>query len=292
MTNKPFDKFNKRVFQELLSPFGQVFPEFGILGEGRRIDVFFAPYPGVVTDVSELGYLAEMTRQPALLEPFRSALLDKHVHECMMKLFMVFADLEREHPTVPVTGMPQLWILAAEVSDRLLNDFAEQPGNDLMEGLYPLRKGLGTTIVAISELPVVPETLWLRLLGKGVTQEMAISDLLMMPESDPKRGLTLDLLVSWGINMEVTEQFELEERRIIMALSQVYMEWKKQTEALGEARGEERAKRSAIEGLLRARFGGVDQELAAVVPRLMSLESDEYTRLLLNLSRSELLVLL
>jgi hypothetical protein len=58
MTNKPFDKFNKRVFQELLSPCGQVFPEFGILGEGRRIDVFFAPCPGVVTDVSELGYLA------------------------------------------------------------------------------------------------------------------------------------------------------------------------------------------------------------------------------------------
>jgi hypothetical protein len=76
-------------------------------------------------------------------------------------------------------------------------------------------------------LPVVPETLWLRLLGKGLTQEGAIADLLMMPESDPKRGLTLDLLVSWCINMEVTEQFELEERRVIMALSQVYMEWQK-----------------------------------------------------------------
>jgi hypothetical protein len=41
-----------------------------------------------------------------------------------------------------------------------------------------------------------------------------------------------------------------------------------------------------IEGLLRARFGDIDQELAGVIPRLMSLESDEYTRLLLNLSRS------
>jgi hypothetical protein len=217
--------------------------------------------------------------------------VDENVHDCMMKLFMVFADLQREHPTVPVTEKPQLWILAAEVSDRLLNDFAEPPGNNLMDGLYPFRKGWSTTIVAIDELPLVPETLWLRLLGKGRTQEMAISDLLMMPESDPKRGLTLDLLVSWRINMEVTEQVELEERRIIMALSQVYVEWEKQTEARGEARGLERAKRSAIEGLLRARFGEIDQELAGVIPRLMSLESDEYTRLLLNLSRSELLVL-
>jgi hypothetical protein len=70
----------------------------------------------------------------------------------------------------------------------LLNDFAEPPSSDLMEGLYPLRKGLGTTIVAINELPVVPETLWLRLVWKGGTQEMTIADLLMMPDSDPKCG--------------------------------------------------------------------------------------------------------
>jgi hypothetical protein len=42
--------------------------------------------------------------------------------------------------------------------------------------------------------------------------------------------------------MEVTEQFELEERRVIMALSQVYMEWQKQTEARGEVRGIEQEK--------------------------------------------------
>jgi hypothetical protein len=42
----------------------------------------------------------------------------------------------------------------------------------------------------------------------------------------------------------------------------------------------------SIEGLLLARFGEIDQELAGMIPRLMSLESDEYTRLLLNLSRS------
>jgi hypothetical protein len=43
-----------------------------------------------------------------------------------------------------------------------------------------------------------------------------------------------------------------------------------------------------IEGLLRARFGEIDQEIAGVIPRLMGLESDEYTRVLLNLSRSPL----
>jgi hypothetical protein len=76
----------------------------------------------------------------------------------------------------------------------LLNDFAESPGSNLMEGLYPLRKGLGTTIVAIKELPVVSETLWLRLLGNGVTKEMMIADLLLRPDSNPKRSKDDDII--------------------------------------------------------------------------------------------------
>jgi hypothetical protein len=293
MTTKPFDQFNKNLFRTLLSPFGKVLPNFAVPGEERAIDVFFVPNEGAMAAEEELGYLAEMSRRPALLEPFRGALLDQHVHECMLKLFMVFADLQRTHPTIDTTQSPHLWILAAEVSSRLLNDFLEPPETDLMEGIYPLRKGLHTTIVAIEELPVVPETLWLRLMGKGRTQDDAIADLLMMPESDTKRGVALDLLVSWRINMEILDQVELEERRILMALSQAYVEWEKQTEARGKAQGEvqgeERARREAIEGLLLARFGEIDGELAGVVPRLMALDGREYTRLLLNASRSELL---
>jgi hypothetical protein len=60
-------------------------------------------------------------------------------------------------------------------------------------------------------------------MGKGRTQ------------NDAKCGLALDLLVSWRISMEVTEQFELEERRIIMTLSQVYVEWERPIEAHEEA---------------------------------------------------------
>jgi hypothetical protein len=45
-----------------------------------------------------------------------------------------------------------------------------------------------------------------------------------------------------------------------------------------------------IEAILLVRFGEIDEELAAV-PKLMELESREYIRLLLNLSRSELLAL-
>jgi hypothetical protein len=156
MTTKPFDQFNKRLFQELLSAYGQVTPNLAVLGEERAIDVFFAPYPNIQPDPAELGVLAAMTQQ--------------------------------------------------------------------------------------------------------------------------------------------------EERRITMALSQVYLEWEKQTKHLGveegiqqgreQGFGEER--RATIESLLRLRFGSgedteIDRDFQAIIPNLMSLPNAEYTRLLLQKSKEELI---
>jgi predicted transposase YdaD len=44
--------------------------------------------------------------------------------------------------------------------------------------------------------------------------------------------------------------------------------------------------KEGIEAILLVRFGEINKDLAAVVPKLMELDSREYTRLLLNLSRS------
>jgi hypothetical protein len=298
MTTKPFDQFNKRLFQELLSAYGRVTPNLAVLGEERAIDVFFAPYPNIQPDPAELGVLAAMTQQPVLLEPFRSGLADEDVETCVMKLLMVKAELRRANPNITVSTPPYLWILAAEVSDRILTDFGGLIDPQLGEGFYRLNTGFKTTIVAIEELPTIPETLWLRLMGKGRTQDDAIADLLMLPESDPKRSNALNLLVSWRINMEITNQVEQEERRILMALSQVYLEWEKQTKSLGVEQGLqqglEEERRVTIENLMRLRFGSgedteIDQDLQAIIPNLMSLPNAEYTRLLLQLSRKELI---
>jgi hypothetical protein len=293
MTTKPFDQFNKRLFQELLSPFGQVIPDLAVLGEERLIDVFFAPYPGAVPDFAELGILAQMVTQPALLEPFRSAVSDEDMQSCLIKLFSVFADQRREHPTIPITVPAKLWILAAEISNRLLNDFNGVIDPTFGDGFYLLTQGLKTTVVVIDELPTTPETLWLRLMGKGRTQESAIAELLAMPESDPKRTNALSLLVSWRINIEITNQVESEEQRILMALSQTYLEWEKQTERRGLEQGieqgRERERRTILLNLLQVRYGTIDDALDAVIPDLMALNNEEWTRLVLQLSKEDLI---
>lgn len=151
MATQFFDKFNKCLFQELLSPSGQVIPNMAVLGGERMIDVFFAPHPGAVLNYDELGRLALMGQKPALFEPFRSALTDNDVQNCLMKLYMVHADLEREYPTVQVTEKPLLWIVAAEVSDRLVTDFGGIRDGELGEGFYCFPKGCCGTIVVVDE---------------------------------------------------------------------------------------------------------------------------------------------
>ena len=173
-------------------------------GEERAIDIFFAPDPNVALNSMELGSLAMMIDKPALLEPFRSQLADAEVCNCMLKLFLVHAEwfrrAEREKRRVETDKLPRLWILAALVSDRLIADFGGRLDEAWGEGFYFLAPRLCTTIVAIEELPTTSETLWLRLLGTGRTQEDAIAELLMLPEIDPKRNSALSLLVSWRIS--------------------------------------------------------------------------------------------
>ncbi|NJP11420.1 MAG: hypothetical protein HC866_19660 [Leptolyngbyaceae cyanobacterium RU_5_1] len=102
---------------------------------------------------------------------------------------------------------------------------------------------------------------------------------------NPKRSSALSLLVAWRISMEVMEQVDSEERRILMALSQAYQEWEQQT----RRQGLQQERQSAIASLMRLRFGAVDSELQAIIPALMNLPTEQYTQLLWQLSRAELL---
>lgn len=74
-----------------------------------------------------------------------------------------------------------------------------------------------------------------------------------------------------------------------MALSQTYLEWEKETERRGRERGLLQERQSNIMNLMRFRFGSIDATLEALIPQMMELSSEEYTRLLLQLSKEELI---
>jgi hypothetical protein len=53
--------------------------------------------------------------------------------------------------------------------------------------------------------------------------------------------------------------------------------------------GLEQERRSSISSLMELCYGSIDEPLAAILPALMALTSPEYNRLLLQLSKQELI---
>lgn len=66
-----------------------------------------------------------------------------------------------------------------------------------------------------------------------------------------------------------------------MNLSPVYEQWKAEALEAGERR--------ATEGFLIARFGPLDEALTQIIPSLIALPPIDRSRLILNLSRAELI---
>ncbi len=157
-----------------------------------------------------------------------------------------------------------------------------------LPGLYFPSQLLLTGVIAIDKLANTPETLWLRILGKGIIQQTAINEVIALPKDDSKRYTILKLLGTWKITMEVSTEIDVEDRELIMNLTPAYLEWERITELRGLERGKEIGKeqerRQIVENLLSARFTVIDEPLEAVIQPILNLPSQEYIGLLLQLS--------
>jgi flagellar biosynthesis/type III secretory pathway protein FliH len=168
------------------------------------------------------------------------------------------------------------------------------------KGVYFSPSLFKTGIVAIHQLPVNEETLWLRVLGKGGTQKRAVEELVQLPEGNPFQENLLEILANWRQSLELRDNLSTEEQEDIMNLSPAYLkqreEWKQEgiQEGMQEGiqRGSLEGQLSLITSLLEGRFGPLDAELSGLVEQIAQLPISERTGLLLslaNLSRSELL---
>ncbi len=144
---------------------------------------------------------------------------------------------------------------------------------------------LRTAIVVIHQLPRTPETLWVRILGKGTVQKQAIDELEALPVDSPFRSNALRLLKNLQKNLGITQNVDEEDRELFMRLAPLYDQDIERATREGERRGE----RLVVEKLLRVRFGVLDEQLSAIIDRVLALPAEEFTPLLLQLSREELL---
>jgi len=262
----------------------------------RQVDVWFVPASSPSTNSSNLGLLGQMAATACLFEPFRNAPTVAEIHGCLLKLYSLRAELlrkaRREKRSVSEDELPILWILSPSCSQRLLNGFGAKLSQDENwgEGVYLLPEFLRTALVAINQLPVSQDTLWLRVLGKRRTQQQAIEELLELPKESPLRRNILEILANWRVNVDSSERLSNADRELIMNLSPAYFKWREEAVLEGRQEGRQEGQRLMVENFLRVRFGEIDAELEAIIVPMLQLTPQVLTRLLFSLSREELLL--
>ena len=170
-----------------------------------------------------------------------------------------------------------------------------------LPGVYLMAPELRSAIVVIHQLPCTPETLWLRILGKGNVQKQAIAEIESLPVSHPFRKNALTMLNRLRTDLQVTANKDIEDQELIMRLSPLFDQQLEQAKQEAQQQGMQegiqqgiqegiqQGQRRLIENLLTSRFGSLDEQLATMISPLLTLPPEELAPLLLQSSREELL---
>ena len=175
MTRFIHDRFAKEYLEEMLSPIGTVNIGRDVTSEVREIDVYFTPGTPIPEYTENLGLLGKMACTTAIFEPFRNPIAVSDVWNCTSKLFDLRRELERQarrdNTRYDDAKLPFLWILTPTASKSIVSGFGGIPNpSSWLEGIYFFPEHWQGAIVVIHQLPETPETLWLRILGKGKVQ--------------------------------------------------------------------------------------------------------------------------
>ena len=135
---------------------------------------------------------------------------------------------------------------------------------------------LTTAIIVLHQLPETPETLWLRLLGRGGTRSRAIDELEALSPSHPFKSASLKLLYNLSRNLQALPKRTQEERKFIMRLAPLYEQdreaaiQKGRIEGIqqGEAIGLQKEASKLVLRQLKRRFGELPPHITETIQKL------------------------
>jgi hypothetical protein len=259
-----------------------------VQGESRQIDVLFTPSDHEKAKLQELGLLGKFAQFPAIFEPYRNPCNESEICDCILKSLEVRGALQRkanrDNTKLSKSEIPKLWILTPTASAEILSDFGATKSDAWVQGVYFLAKALRTAIVVIHKLPKVPETLWLRILGRGNVQKKAIDELVALPADNPFKQATLESLYNLQQNLVTDTTSDTDDRELVMRLAPLYQQDRQKAkqegveegEQRGELRGEQRGKQDLVIRQLNRRFGEID---TSRIEQIRSLSTDKLEQL-------------
>jgi Domain of unknown function (DUF4351) len=242
MTRNVHDQFAKEWMQELLVDFGEVEVELQVSAEIRKVDVYFKPHP-IADPAPEtlIGSFGKMLTTPALIEPFRNAVSPDSVEDCFEKLLAVRGTIrrkaKRDKHRLLESERPRLWIISPTISPKLLEVTEGREMQGWPQGVYFLTRIQRTALIAVHQLPINLDTLWLRLFGRDQVQIQAVREVLALPEHHPYKYQTIEHLARLQMSLQARQNESRLFKEVAMNLSPVYDEWKEKTIAEGREQG-------------------------------------------------------
>jgi hypothetical protein len=202
-----------------------------VISEAELVDVLFEPDKG--KSKTALGLLGELLFVPCIIAPLRWLPTRWEIQTCMRRwlkwevegngglLAVDETPVEREDEEDEDEAIDKsLLILVPSITAKQLHGWGAKPSSRNISGIYELPPALCTTIVAIGELPPDPDTLWLRLLGRGLTQRSAIQELIHLKSDLPLRAVILPQLKQWE-QLLLHGQMGQESKPLMQMLSQI-----------------------------------------------------------------------
>ena len=270
MTRFLWDKFSKDYLETFLSSSGDVKTSLDVTAETQEIDVYFRPTSPKIPP--ELGLLGKLAQTPCLLEPYRNPVTIEGILACLSKLLTVREQLQREahrhQQPLLAENIPRLWILTPTASQRIITAFSALNHPDWGEGIYFLAPALTTSLIVLHQLPETPETLWLRLLGRGGTRSRAIDELEALSSSHPFKSAALKLLYNLSRNLQALPKRTQEERKFIMRLAPLYEQDREKAIQQGEAIGLQKEASKLVLRQLKRRFGPLTPHITETIQKL------------------------
>jgi hypothetical protein len=274
LTRFIYDEFSKDYLEMLFSDYGLAEAGKTVASEVLEIDMYFSPNSPELPP--NLGLLGRFARTRALFEPYRNPVTVDQILDCLGKLIAVKQALRREanrqNQKLETAREPRLWILTPTASQRIIASIEGKLKPQWGEGVYFMTETLRTALVVIHQLPETPETLWLRILGKGGIQARAIDELEALPPNHPFKARTLELLYNLSRNLEITNSPIEEDRTLIMRLAPLYQQDRRLAMEQGIEQGIEQGRQ--VEGVslilrqLTRRIGAIPANLVEQISQL------------------------
>jgi hypothetical protein len=270
LTRFIYDEFSKDYLEMLFSDYGLAEAGKTVASEVLEIDVYFSP--NSPEPLPNLGLLGRFAQTRALFEPYRNPVAVDQILDCIGKLIAVRQALRREanrqNQKLETAGEPRLCILTPTASQRIITSIEGKLKPQWEEGVYFMAEALQTALVVIHQLPETPETLWLRILGKGGVQARAIDELEALPPNHPFKARTLELLYNLSRNLEATNSPIEEDRTLIMRLAPLYQQDRQLAMEQGIEQGRQVEGVSLILRQLTRRIGAIPANLIEQIRQL------------------------